>query len=682
MKHIYHFFLLIVGLFLSSILWSQTATFNTVGTFVWTCPAGVTCVRVDAWGAGGGGSGSNSTNSSGGGGGGAFATASIAVTPGSNYTIVVGAGGVGGNAGAFNPGANGGNSTFTDPAAVVRVLAKGGDGSTGNTGAAGAVVTNNIPAGSGFKGGNGSNGRGSGTGGGSGGGGGGSSAAGGNAAGGTGGTGGATGGGNGGNGPNSSATGTNGVNYGGAGSGVRGNNKGGNGAQGQVILTWPGSCPVDLIAINSVTINPTPVCKDSSYQVIVNVKNNTGANIPLGSTTYRIDYSWDNSTWTNNVVYIDNIANAASANYSFTLPGTTVPTVGSKIIYIRVRNNVPTLISSSTGTIIVDYCPKGSDVCATATLINTTGTYYGNTADYTADSPSWLESVGFGAATIENNVWYKFVASATSIQYTICTGSCVGMWSGLQFEFFSIPSGVCGSGGINSETFVNQTSDNGCITTTASGLTVGTTYYIVIDGYEGEDCPYTLQFTNGIVLPIKLLTFTGKAQKAGNELTWITETEINNDYFELESSTDAIHFKKITEQKGAGNSNIKITYKDYDTKPLAPTTYYRLKQVDYDGSSTYSNIISITNKSLKDVSISPNPVNDILNVSITVLTEGTYTFSFVSVTGALIEKSYFLNEGENQVKIDLNTELSAGFYIFKIADSLGEIISTNKLIKN
>jgi hypothetical protein len=115
----------------------NTNTYTTAGTYIWTCPAGVTSVQVDAWGGGGAGGGINTTGvnrAGGGGGGGAYAgSASIAVTSGTTYTIVIGAGGAG------SSGANGGtgaNSTFGS----TLVVAAGGTGGTAHTAAASTAM--------------------------------------------------------------------------------------------------------------------------------------------------------------------------------------------------------------------------------------------------------------------------------------------------------------------------------------------------------------------------------------------------------------------------------------------------------------------------------------------------------------------------------------------------------------
>ena len=96
-------------------------------------------------------------------------------------------------------------------------------------------------------------------------------------------------------------------------------------------------------------------------------------------------------------------------------------------------------------------------------------------------------------------------------------------------------------------------------------------------------------------LPIKLLHFKGKTINESNLLEWTTTSEINNDYFTIEKSTDAINFSNIGTITGAGNSNINIDYSFVDDNLTNSTNYYRLKQTDFDGKFSYSNTIVLSN---------------------------------------------------------------------------------------
>lgn len=131
------------------------------------------------------------------------------------------------------------------------------------------------------------------------------------------------------------------------------------------------------------------------------------------------------------------------------------------------------------------------------------------------------------------------------------------------------------------------------------------------DNYNGKftnDVPNTCQ----TVLPIELLSFTGKYinSKKIVELYWITASETNNSHFVLEKSFDGINFMPFATINGAGNSSKKINYMTYDEAPLISVTFYRLKQIDYDGEYTYSKIISVSSEQEKEFNIYPNPAND------------------------------------------------------------------------
>lgn len=105
-------------------------------------------------------------------------------------------------------------------------------------------------------------------------------------------------------------------------------------------------------------------------------------------------------------------------------------------------------------------------------------------------------------------------------------------------------------------------------------------------------CPYWMNTTP---LPITLLSFICMAEKNQNTILWKTETETNNNYFELERSIDGTNFETINKTKGAGNSTTEknYSYVDYNFKNV--TNYYRIKQVDYNGASETFNIIAVDN---------------------------------------------------------------------------------------
>jgi hypothetical protein len=149
----------------------------------------------------------------------------------------------------------------------------------------------------------------------------------------------------------------------------------------------------------------------------------------------------------------------------------------------------------------------------------------------------------------------------------------------------------------------------------STALTAGT-YYITVEAFSsGTTGAYTLSVSSGSpcsVLPIGLTEFSGEYSDVSrsNEITWTTSSETNNDYFVLERSADGMNFGAIADIDGQGTSYSENTYNYFDPIQNADTYYYRLKQYDYDGSYSYSDIIAIQSEwddSKFFGSIFPNP---------------------------------------------------------------------------
>jgi hypothetical protein len=97
-------------------------------------------------------------------------------------------------------------------------------------------------------------------------------------------------------------------------------------------------------------------------------------------------------------------------------------------------------------------------------------------------------------------------------------------------------------------------------------------------------------------MPIKLISFNGKHTISGNELSWVTASETNNDYFTLYSSTKPINWNIVSMIDGNGNSSDIIKYNYIDNDFTKDINYYKLRQTDYDGKYTDSDVIYIDNR--------------------------------------------------------------------------------------
>jgi len=118
-------------------------------------------------------------------------------------------------------------------------------------------------------------------------------------------------------------------------------------------------------------------------------------------------------------------------------------------------------------------------------------------------------------------------------------------------------------------------------------------------------------------LPVELIKFEVKNQGGYNKLFWVTASEYNNSHFEIQNSSDGVNFITIAKINGAGNSNQLIYYSYVDSSKSI--SYYRLKQIDFNGSFEYSKVIKISgqkNISINEVSVFPNPSNGKIKIEI------------------------------------------------------------------
>ncbi len=186
----------------------------------------------------------------------------------------------------------------------------------------------------------------------------------------------------------------------------------------------------------------------------------------------------------------------------------------------------------------------------------------------------------------------------------------------------------------------------------------------------GNTNPITNQNT---VLPIELLFFRAQLADASVQLNWATSTEINNERFIVERAGGDLLWKPILEQAGAGHSTTRLDYNDADRQPLTGISYYRLKQIDYDGAFAYSDVVSIINQNgNKDESfLYPNPTN-IGKVFVHVskaLAETDVILEVYDLAGKLLNQEYF---AECPSVIEASLEgLGLGVYIIRLRSVKG-----------
>ncbi|MEQ8878378.1 MAG: T9SS type A sorting domain-containing protein, partial [Cyclobacteriaceae bacterium] len=177
-----------------------------------------------------------------------------------------------------------------------------------------------------------------------------------------------------------------------------------------------------------------------------------------------------------------------------------------------------------------------------------------------------------------------------------------------------------------------------------------------------------------IPLPIELLEFEVFQEGENVIAKWTTVSELNNDFFTLERSTDGHNWVPINEIDGAGTTNQMKSYQTIDDQPMRGLTYYRLKQTDFDGQFSYSDVKMIEIEFIDAIKIYPNPSNGIFNVS--GVDSDEIIFSVYNILGQQVPFS--INEDQG-IQLDVSNE-PAGVYIIKVKD--GNFTKTMQVIRN
>lgn len=203
----------------------------------------------------------------------------------------------------------------------------------------------------------------------------------------------------------------------------------------------------------------------------------------------------------------------------------------------------------------------------------------------------------------------------------------------------------------------------------SDGFTVGTDNAV---NANGATYIYTA-FKGGTVLPVELMYFKVNLQNRKEALLqWKTSSEINNEKFIIEKSYDGIIFFELAEVTGAGNSFAPNTYSYYDLGVEKEQVYYRLKQVDFDGSFEVFGIRVVSSKENRSFDVFPNPINIGDPIYITTPYEGVNNIKIYNLKGELVYSSVIIG-GEFSSTIELKQVsfiLYPGNYILEVSNNV------------
>jgi hypothetical protein len=198
----------------------------------------------------------------------------------------------------------------------------------------------------------------------------------------------------------------------------------------------------------------------------------------------------------------------------------------------------------------------------------------------------------------------------------------------------------------------------------SSNEIIGTGNLTVYGGLSGFDSSSFTGVINSSV-PIELIDFNCNKINKLIYIKWTTLTETNNDYFIIEKSYNLVKFEELSTIDGQGNSNYKIDYNFVYEDSYNGNIYYRLKQVDFDGKYTYSNIISLQNSSNFNITFLNNTIiiNSIDKVKIEIC----------DISGRIV-----FNDYAKDLKLNLNKNI----YIINIYKNNILIYKNKKILLN
>lgn len=186
-----------------------------------------------------------------------------------------------------------------------------------------------------------------------------------------------------------------------------------------------------------------------------------------------------------------------------------------------------------------------------------------------------------------------------------------------------------------------------------------------------------------VVLPVELTSFTASLNDKDIILNWKTASETNNYGFEVQKSKDGVNYLTLGFVKGQGNTSSGASY-SYIDRGTEGKNYYRLKQIDFDGSFSYSNVVETENYTVTGYRLYqnyPNPFNPITRISFNMAVAGEAELSVYNSLGEKVGTLLKSNISAGKHSVDFNAEgFSSGVYIYELRTS--DLTLRNKMIIN
>ncbi len=441
----------------------------------------------------------------------------------------------------------------------------------------------------------------------------------------------------------------------------------------------PNDCSVPLsitisnLTSGTVTINFAPpfIAPSNGYEYVVSTVTfpPTGPGTPISTTSFNLNGLLDNTTY-----YIYMRSACGSGNFSnwTSVVQFTTDCLPTSIPYFENFNSIT---------------PPNLPTCYTTQNLNTGGSTWFTSTAWIAGEQGYSIKYAPNVNSAANNWFYlpPFTLTAGK-QYVLgfkylMTGSATTFTEKMKIGYgldnlaSAMNTIIFDSANIKNQNKYYRPSITFSVPTSG-------TYFIGFNVYSAanQSSLYvdSISLTENI-LPINLYSFTGLQDGDVNKLEWTTLTETNNKGFELQKSENndnnyvAIGF--INSSSNNGNSSTQLKYSFIDKKLNNGVSYYRLKQVDFNGKTSFSSIVKLTNNINNNISIYPNPAKTFININV----KGNAVNGIVEIID-IYGKPMLLKQmtkGNNVISIE---HLSKGVYI--VNTIINEKRETQKLVIN
>ncbi|GEM_PF-3750156 len=178
------------------------------------------------------------------------------------------------------------------------------------------------------------------------------------------------------------------------------------------------------------------------------------------------------------------------------------------------------------------------------------------------------------------------------------------------------------------------------------------------------------------VLPVELISFAAEPENGKVRCRWATASETNNHYFTVLRSKDGKNFEPIGTVKGAGNSTTIHKYSFVDEHPYRGTSYYQLRQTDFDGTSELSEIVAVHMDERNSLDVVPTFTDGKLLIQMNAPEAMMVTIRLYNSAGQLMHEkvSREVAKGNSTIEIDAGN-YPEGIYVLKVVTPIGEQVA-------